>query len=90
MRKLRLNVEELQVESFSPSGDGVRRRGTVNGQRMVATYACTEGWDGCPMPSVGYTCDVQCSDTHIGFTCGFYSCAGFTPCTESPTETCIM
>jgi hypothetical protein len=76
MRKLRLDVEQLQVESFSPQAGPARARGTVEG-RAMATYACTEGWDGCPVETVGETCDVLCSDTQVGPTCDYISCDAF-------------
>jgi hypothetical protein len=75
MRKLRLNIEQLQVESFSPQASKDRDAGTVRGH-ADATYGCTEGWDGCAHPSVGYTCDVQCSETHRIISCALVSCVG--------------
>lgn len=62
MRKLRLSVEELQVESFAPGATGEAKRGTVEGHAK-ATYGCTEGWDGCHHISVdGYSCYFYCPD----------------------------
>ncbi|SOD03165.1 hypothetical protein SAMN05216486_10851 [bacterium JGI 053] len=73
MRKLRLDLEQLQVESFSAQPRRARSRGTVNG-RAMATYACTEGWDGCAVETVGATCNVLCSHSNVGPSCDYVSC----------------
>lgn len=80
MRKLRLNLDQLHVESFSPAARRERASGTVHAHAK-ATYGCTEGWDGCQQETIGYTCDVQCSETHGGFSCDYYTCVnGPAPC----------
>lgn len=79
MRKLSLNLEQLRVDSFSPAADDVRGRGTVRGNAQ-ATYGCTEGWAGCAVETIGYTCDVQCSHTHRIDSCVMASCVnGYCP-----------
>jgi hypothetical protein len=71
MKRLKLDVDELLVESFeanAPAGE----RGTVHGNAK-ATYGCTEGWDTC------YTQGDSCQATCIGATgCDYYSqCVGW-------------
>lgn len=71
MRKLRLNLEQLHVESFAPAGPGEVKRGTVQGHAK-ATYACTEGWAGCVEVSIdGYSCYWECTPPSE-----LYSCQG--------------
>ncbi|HEV7589324.1 MAG TPA: hypothetical protein VGO40_14505 [Longimicrobium sp.] len=55
-KKLRLEVDALQVESFRPERDGLRDGGTVHGQNSPP---CT--WYG--------TCQVTCASTCAGPTC---------------------
>ncbi len=74
MSKLRLNVDQLQVESFTVTSERPSRRGTVRGH-AEATYGCTAGWAGCAAETIGETCNVQCSDTNGGFSCDYLSCA---------------
>lgn len=83
MGKLKLNLEDLKVESFATTPDARARRGTVFGQTHLPdcnTQGCTEG---CTMAN----------DTCIGPTCG-ESCAGWgcgsAPCTQEQTcpDTC--
>ena len=74
MSKLRLNVDELQVETFTVAREAASPRGTVQANAK-ATYGCTAGWAGCAVETIGETCDVQCSDTNIGFSCDYLSCA---------------
>ena len=69
MRKLRLNPEELQVETFRVADEG-GREGTV--------FAHT-GWDTCqaPCPSGGggWSCDATCEHT-----CGQPASCGYEWC----------
>lgn len=65
MRKLRLDVEQLTVDSFVPQ-DGRFARGTVHGQ-SGDTFACETG--------SGNTCDnvtpcSVCNDDGTGSNCG--------------------
>ena len=57
MKKLALNIEELEVESFDTDGEP-RRRGTVEGREM------SQEGSGC------YTDDVCCGARTIGDACG--------------------
>jgi hypothetical protein len=74
MKRLKLDVDELLVESFNSTDAPTSQRGTVraHGQAGQATYACTAGW---------YTCDTQesCDGTCVeGGTCGYFSqCVGW-------------
>lgn len=92
MRRLKLNVDELLVESFNSTDAPTSQRGTVHahGQAGQATYACTDGW---------YTCDTHqdsCDGTCVDpGTCGYFSqCVGWCEsqhascsCLESCTHT---
>jgi hypothetical protein len=88
MRKLKLDIEQLEVESFSVTRD-TRAAGTVHGH-AEATYGCTEGYAGCAADSVGDTCNVLCSHTHVGTSCDYVSCEGYHYCPPDWTvpETC--
>ena len=65
MRKIRLDLDELSVESFETNGAGAERKGTVQ------AHAQTE-WNTCQ----GDTCDPgnTCWDSCDGV-CGTYFCA---------------
>jgi len=65
MRKIRLEVETLNVESFAPSDEASGLRGTVNAQGL--------GTRNCP-PATGMTfCETNC-DCTLG-------CPSIAPCT---------
>jgi hypothetical protein len=59
MNKLKLMLEDLQIESFSTT-PGKKEKGTVYGEQCTCYTACT--CPGCP------TCDASCADT-CQFTC---------------------
>jgi hypothetical protein len=61
MRKLKLDLEELSVESFATTPEAHRESGTVFGQQCTCYTQCT--CPGCP------TCDASCNGT-CGGTCG--------------------
>jgi hypothetical protein len=89
MNKLKLNLEELAVESFATTPDSRVEGGTVFGQQCTCYTQCT--CPGCPTcdascngtcggtceascnGTCGGTCDASCIDTCAGFTCG-YTC----------------
>ena len=73
MSKLRLNVSELQVETFTVARE-MASRGTVRAN-AEATYGCTAGWAGCAAETIGETCDALCSDTNGGFSCDYMTCS---------------
>jgi hypothetical protein len=62
MKRLKLNVEELQVESFASTSPESGMRGTVRAHAKATqeTCGCTEGWDTC------YTAPESCAHTCIG------------------------
>jgi hypothetical protein len=61
MNKLKLNLEELAVESFATTPEPRSEGGTVFGQQCTCYTQCT--CPGCP------TCDASCNGT-CGGTCG--------------------
>jgi hypothetical protein len=65
MRKLRLQLEELHITSFTTTSSQ-KEKGTVFGEQCTCPTACT--CPGCP------TCDASCNGT-CGATCGA-SCYG--------------
>ena len=79
MRKLTLDIDAIQVESFS-THSAAAARGTVNAQQGRETWTCTAaGQDtcdytcddatcGCPAPSNYVSC-VSCVQTCGGNTC---------------------
>lgn len=89
MRKVRLDVEALEVESFEVDGRVDARRGTVAGRAvlegswvepiatLVSPLGCVVSVAGC---SIGWTCPDSCGIT-CGHTCAIlctdgYSCGG--------------
>jgi hypothetical protein len=90
MHKLRLTLEDLQIDSFSTTP--VRRaKGTVYGEQCTCPTACT--CPGCPTcdascngscegschDTCGETCEYSCGDTCVGGceTYNGYTCYGF-------------
>lgn len=71
MRKIRLEVEALEVESFATAGDGAEARGTVRGNSGDSVQLCPKSWDtGCD--SLSYV-ECECVDSEPGqFSCGYY------------------
>ncbi len=85
MNKLRLDLEDLSVESFATTPEAGTEGGTVFGQQCTCYTNCT--CPGCP------TCDASCNGT-CGGTCGGTcdascngTCAGAT-CDASCNGTC--
>ena len=79
MRKIRLEIEELAVESFDTAGQGAERRGTVHGNSAYS------GWETC-FTCQG-TCQSGCGQTYQGTcardaTCGGMdnTCDGYQTC----------
>lgn len=67
--KLKLNLEQLSVDSFDTT-DGGNTRGTVIGEQCTCwTYCGQNTCPGCP------TCDASCNGTCGAATCG-NSCYG--------------
>jgi hypothetical protein len=69
MKKLKLNMDSLTVESFEPAGDGTRGRGTVRARETEDTE-CDCGTE--PVPSERGECTgeyqscyaTQCQETY--------------------------
>ncbi|HEX2205200.1 MAG TPA: hypothetical protein VHG91_17965 [Longimicrobium sp.] len=85
--KLRLDLQDLQVESFDPTARGAGERGTVFGHddtQVVACYTfdygCNYSWGGgtCYM-----SCPASCNDTCPG------GPAGCGPVPETEELTCM-
>jgi hypothetical protein len=70
MRKIRLKMDALQVESFNPQeAPELRTRGTVRGAADTIVRSCqTEQWD----------CTVQ-----GGYTCDYGTCVSVPSCLEN-------
>ena len=83
MKKLKLNMDELKVESFETSTIESQKNGTVKGfatQEVTRCFVCTEIGDTCDSTCIG-TCDPTCPNTCVNtcqltcFTCiGHYTC----------------
>jgi hypothetical protein len=65
MKKLRLEVDELRVDSFDTDAGGASRRGTVAGQLLAYSLdqSGCEIYSGCCTQSCNGTCDATCADT---------------------------
>jgi hypothetical protein len=77
-RKLKLDLDALQVESFDTTSAGHRHDGTVFGQQCTCYTQCT--CPGCPTcdASCNGTCEASCNgtcDATCNGTCGA-SCNG--------------
>jgi hypothetical protein len=82
MKKLKLDLEDLAVESFATTPEPRAEGGTVFGQQCTCYTQCT--CPGCPTcdascngtcgGTCGGTCDASCNGT-CGGSCD-YSCAG--------------
>jgi hypothetical protein len=80
MKKMKLNVEALAVESFDTSGDAPKR-GTVFGEQCTCYTDCT-----CPGCN---TCDESCNGTCAGqHTCGGQNTCGGQATCDATCDTC--
>lgn len=84
MRKLRLKLEALQVESFTTDAGSVRR-GTVQGQS--GTYTGDDTYCTTLTEDVTYRID-RCGDPTVEATCPV-SC-GYGVCPQTPNTACEM
>lgn len=80
MKKMRLDLDTLAVESFSPSHDEAQHRGTVRGQAAQASIN-PKGTCGCYTVS-DYSVAVGCTD-QVGCT-NFLGCTGISVCYWTP------
>jgi hypothetical protein len=84
-RKLKLDLDALQVESFDTTVADHRHEGTVFGQGCTCYTNCT--CPGCPTcdASCGGTCAASCNgtcDASCNGTCGEYTYCGCYPGTQ--------
>lgn len=82
MNKLKLNLDELSVESFDTM-KSEKTRGTVVGEQCTC-YTYCDTCPGCPTcdASCNGTCDASCNGTCYEATCvdcgsGDYTCDGY-------------
>lgn len=66
MRKLRLDLDQLTVDTFDTS-TAAKEKGTVFGEQCTCNTVCT--CPGCP------SCDATCPAT-CAYTCDDWSCGG--------------
>ena len=86
--KLKLNLDDLTVESFDTSRRP-EKRGTVFGEQCTCYTNCT--CPGCPTcdASCGDTCDPSCAATCL-YTCDDVSCLGGDTCGETCDDYCAV
>jgi hypothetical protein len=84
MNKLKLNLDQLTVESFNTDASGIARRGTVQAHSdfCVRTDNCVLTWGEL---TCGDTCDNTCNT--CGASCGGGCGSGYS-CFGSCAETC--
>jgi hypothetical protein len=92
MHKLRLKLEDLQIDSFSTT-PVKKEKGTVYGEQCTCPTACT--CPGCPTcdascngtcgASCNGTCDASCNDFTCGDTC---NCETVMSCGDTCGYTC--
>ena len=90
MNKLKLNLDQLTVESFNTDASEVARRGTVraHSELCIPTYGPITCGDSCD------TCDNTCYDS-CGASCGGcsggYACGGTcgSSCVNPTCNTCL-
>ena len=77
--KLKLNLDQLEVDSFDTISRGAAGRGTVRGEQCTCYTNCT--CPGCPTcyASCNGTCDATCPAT-CAYTCDDNTCAGTCDC----------
>jgi hypothetical protein len=69
MRKIKLELDTLEVESFTPSHEPVRG-GTVH----------AHSFDTCYVPCPDYSAEGSCGDVSCQETCGQAASCGYQPC----------
>jgi hypothetical protein len=82
MKRLKLDVADLQVESFAVTRPPSGSRGTVHGNAM-ATNGCTVGYVGCDPDPIEDTRQDFCiitQETQCEFTCVDWTCAAYDDC----------
>lgn len=94
--KLKLDLDELQVESFDTAADEQGRRGTVRGNDLCTcncceTDACT-AQTACGQATCAVSCNGTCNEwtcgdcygTVVDATCNGYGTCGVYPCKAIP------
>lgn len=83
MNKLRLQLDDLRVESFGTTGEA-STKGTVFGEQCSCQTVCS-----CPgCPTCDQTCNYSCDDpTCVDQTCYGYTCEGSCPINGCPPQT---
>ncbi|HEX6368395.1 MAG TPA: hypothetical protein VF006_05650 [Longimicrobium sp.] len=84
MKKMKLDLEDLSVDSFDTSAP-LEKRGTVFGEQCTCYTQCT--CPGCPTCQNYNTCDASCNGSCPQQTCGD-SCYGTCPGQWSCEWTC--
>jgi len=84
-RKLRLDLQDLEVESFDPVARRTGGRGTVLGHNYTQQPNCYTFYFGCDY-TPGATCYLSCVDSCYD-TCG--GAAGCQPYEETQEPTCL-
>lgn len=74
MGKLKLDLDDLHVESFQAHPEKAGRRGTVAGREL--TYGCVSWFGG--TCAGDFTCGHSCEGT-CGITCALSRCDQFCP-----------
>jgi len=82
-RKLRLDLQDLEVESFDPTVRAATQRGTVVGHNHTQQTNCYTYYDGCDY-TPGGTCYQSCLDTCYGTCPGASGCPAYEE-TQEPT-----
>ncbi|HEX6037679.1 hypothetical protein [Longimicrobium sp.] len=85
MNKLKLDLDQLTVESFDTDASGIARRGTVRAHSHLCgpSDVCTPTWGEL---TCGDTCDNTCNT--CGASCGCGGGSGYNSCYGSCGETC--
>jgi hypothetical protein len=89
VRKIKLNLDELKVESFVTTPPGEGGRGTVEAHteaNPTCIYNCTQQSYCTCSPGYGLTCHTDCGSCEP-YTC-VHSCNDFTNCGTCYDPTC--
>ena len=66
MKKLKLEIETLHVDSFEPAAGAAADTGTVRGAELTQFQTCVQSC-GCPVTDRAHTCG--CPDTSMNNPC---------------------
>jgi hypothetical protein len=65
MKKLKLDLEALHVDSFQTAGDAGTPRGTVQANSIIMPIVSTDDPFGC-LNSIGWSCGFDCLGAGVG------------------------